>query len=208
MLYHNASHYHNNYDTKQRFISYWHQIHEILERDPQKVLEIGIGNGFVSRYLKEQGVTLTTCDSDQKLKPDFVASITKLPFAGNAFDVVSAFEVLEHLPYREALAALGELKRVSSMWVILSIPDATRTLRIEFPIPKWGKFKKLFIVPKLHPLVHKSPDENGHHWEIGKKDYPLSRILSDIKNAGFRIEKTYRVFEFPYHRFFVLRKIL
>ena len=40
-----------NYDNKERFISYWHQINEILSIDSKKIIEIGKGNGFVSNYL-------------------------------------------------------------------------------------------------------------------------------------------------------------
>jgi len=36
-----------SYDTKARFISYWHQIDEIVQFNPTTILEIGIGNGFV-----------------------------------------------------------------------------------------------------------------------------------------------------------------
>jgi len=48
--------------------------------------------------------------------------------------------------------------------------------------------------------------ENKHYWEIGKVGYPLSKITKDIERAGFNITKTYRIFENPYHRFFILRK--
>ena len=42
------NHYFNEfYDSKERWISYWHQINEIIKLNPKKVLEIGIGNGFV-----------------------------------------------------------------------------------------------------------------------------------------------------------------
>jgi len=43
-----------------------------------------------------------------------------------------------------------------------------------------------------------------HHWEIGKAGYPLRKMMIEMQNAGFEINKTYRVFEMPYHRFFVL----
>ena len=36
------------YDQKPRWISYWHQIDEVLRLAPQTVLEIGIGNQWVS----------------------------------------------------------------------------------------------------------------------------------------------------------------
>ena len=48
--------------------------------------------------------------------------------------------------------------------------------------------------------------EEEHYWEIGKVSYPLNKITKDIEGAGFKIIKTYRIFENPYHRFFVLIK--
>ena len=48
--------------------------------------------------------------------------------------------------------------------------------------------------------------ENKHYQEIGKVSYPLSKITKDIRRAGFKILKTYRIFENPYHRFFILKK--
>ncbi len=50
------------YDTKERFCSYWCQIHEVLSLNPGEVLEVGIGNGFVSRYLRDRGVNVITLD--------------------------------------------------------------------------------------------------------------------------------------------------
>jgi len=32
-------------------------------------------------------------------------------------------------------------------------------------------------------------------------------IVNNIGEAGFHIERTYRIFEVPYYRFFVLKKI-
>jgi hypothetical protein len=72
-------------------------------------------------------------------------------------------------------------------------------------VPKIGEFKKLIPLPTLKKPSHHF---NGqHYWEIGKAEYPLNRIIDDINNAGFKISKTYRIFENPYHRFFILEKI-
>ena len=50
-----SNHYYKEaYDTKDRFISYWHQINEIIMLNPDSVLEIGIGNGFLSKYLGKE----------------------------------------------------------------------------------------------------------------------------------------------------------
>jgi hypothetical protein len=71
-------------------------------------------------------------------------------------------------------------------------------------IPKVGVFKKLISLPRLRKLAHNYNGE--HYWEIGKVGYPLSKIINNIQKAGFKIEETYRVFEYPYHRFFILKK--
>lgn len=76
-----------SYDSKERFISYWYQINEIIKLDPKRVLEIGIGNGFVSKYLKEKRVNVSTLDIDEKLNPDIVGSVLDVPFPDNSFEV-------------------------------------------------------------------------------------------------------------------------
>lgn len=198
--------YSNKYDSKRRFASYWHQINEVLKRAPKNVLEIGIGNGFTSRYLREQGVKLTTCDINNDLKPDYAASVTKLPFSNNSFDIVVACEILEHIPYEDALKGLQEIYRVSSSYAIISLPDSTRCACIAFPVPPpYSKFQKVITIPRLFPKKHMLT-KSGHYWEIGKKDFPLKRIVTDMQGCGFTVEKTYRVFENSYHRFFILKK--
>jgi len=199
------THYFNeSYDSKERFISYWHQIDEIIKLTPQKVLEIGLGNRFVSIYLKERGINITTLDIDKKLNPDVAGSVLEIPFTDNSFDVVACYEVLEHLPYENFTEALSEICRVAKLYVILSIPDVRRVYRFYVHIPKVGVFKKLIPLPRLKSPTHNFDGE--HYWEIGKAGYSFKKIISDIERAGFKIKKTYRIFENPYHRFFILKK--
>ena len=200
------NHYFNvSYDSKERFISYWHQINEIIKLEPEKVLEIGIGNGFVSKYLKERGVNVITLDIDKKLNPDKIGSVLNIPFTDSSFDVVSCYELLEHLPYENFYQAVSEIFRVSKSYSVLSLPDKNRVCRFYIQIHKIVISKKLLPLPRLNAPIHKFDGE--HYWEIGKARYPLSKITKDIQRAGFKIEKTYRIFENPYHRFFILRKV-
>jgi len=198
-------HYFNKtYDSKERFISYWHQIDEIIKLTPQKVLEIGIGNGFVSTYLKKRGINITTLDIDKKLNPDVTGSVLRIPFTDNYFDVVDCYELLEHLPFENFHKALSEIFRVSESYAVLSLPDASSVYRVYIHFPKVGVFKKLIPLPWLKRPIHNFDGE--HYWEIGKAGYPLSRIINNIQKSGFKIEENYRVFEHPYHRFFILKK--
>jgi len=204
MIQREPEHYYKiNYDSKERFCSYWHQIHEVLLLRPREVLEIGIGNAFVSRYLRERGVNIITLDIDKELKPDVVGSVLNIPFQDKSFTAVACYELLEHIQYSNFAKALLEISRVSKQYVILSVPDASRVYRIYIRIPKVAEIKRLLPLPKKK-TIHEFDGE--HHWEIGKSGYPLSKIAGDINKVGLKIKTTYRVFEWPYHRFFILEK--
>ncbi len=197
-------HYYSlSYDSKGRFSTYWHQIQEVLITKAKDVLEIGVGNHFVSEYLNKRGIKVITLDIDERINPDVAGSVLELPFANRSFNAVACYEVLEHLPYKDVNKALSEIYRVSNSHVILSIPDINRVYRLNVQIPKIGEIKRLIPFPSLEKPIH---NFNGEHcWEIGKASYSLDRIVEDIKKVGFKIEKTYRVFEMPYHRFFILK---
>lgn len=200
-----SGHYFNeSYDTKERFISYWHQIDEIVALKPGNVIEVGIGNGFLTGYLRKRGVNITALDIVSELNPDVSGSVLSMPFADRTFDVVACYEVLEHLPYGDFMRALAEILRVSRRHVVLSVPDHTAVYRLDIELPRIGRIRKLIPHPFPRPPRH----EFGgvHYWVIGKAQYPLAMIESDIRSAGFKIIKTYRVFEFYGHRFFVLEK--
>lgn len=199
-------HYNNiAYDTKERFCSYWHQINEIVSLNPEKVLEVGIGNGFVSDYLRNKDTNIFTLDINSRLKPNIVGSVMALPFTNQSFKVITCFEVLEHLPYDNFPGSLAEIYRVSNKYVILSLPDHTAVYRFHIELPRIKPIKKLIPHPFPRPIHHEFDGE--HYWIIGKAQYPLTKIERDIKQIGFKIIKTYRVFEFYGHRFFLLIKL-
>jgi SAM-dependent methyltransferase len=194
-----------DYDNKERFFSYWHQIDEVLSHNYREILEIGKGNGFVSNYLIGRGKKIFTFDIDKDLNPDVVGDVSEIPFCRESFDVVACYEVLEHLPYENFHVALKELYRISKSHVILSLPDrGGRAYKFHIQIPKLGEIKRLITIPRLKPIEWKFDGE--HHWEIGTRGYPIKKIISQIKKSNFLIRKNYRLFEFPYHRFFLLKK--
>jgi SAM-dependent methyltransferase len=195
------SHYQDNYDHRRRFVSYFNQVNIVRKAKAQKVLEIGIGNGFLSRYLRENSVDLHTVDFDERLRPDTVASVTNLPFPNGSFDTVCCFETLEHLPWDAFVPAVTELVRVSSRKVLLSLPDVTPFFRIRlgysFNAPSVNWCKDYYL-----PFPPKHEFDGQHYWEIGKRSFPKSKIIAALEGAGLRVKAAYRDYEDPFHRFF------
>jgi len=127
-----------------------------------------------------------------------------MPFPEGSYEVVACYEVLEHLPFEDFSKALREIHRVSRLHAVLSLPDCTRAYRLDVQIPKIGDFKILIPLPCLKARLHRF--DGQHLWEIGKAGYPLQKVMNEMRKIGFEIKKTYRVFEMPYHRFFILDK--
>ena len=152
---------------------------------------------------KTLGVNLKTLDIDEELKPNCVGSIIDLPFKDSSFDVVCAFQVLEHLPYEKALLALGEMKRICRNNVIISLPDVRKSWRFSIYLPGIGMKKVLIQSPIRDRGEHLY--DGQHFWEINKKGYLLDEIQKDFSST-MKLIKTYRVFEYPYHRFFIFEK--
>lgn len=200
----NSDHYYEmTYNSKGRFCSYWHQIDEVIKLKPTSILEIGAGHRFVADFLQKAGIEVTTLDIDPDLKPTVVGSILDMPFPDNNFDVVMCCQVLEHLPYESFMPALKQIYRVSKNHVILSLPNMKPVYRFYVEIPK---FQIGFFYPR--PFSKKLNWEfNGeHYWNISNQGYPLSRIMSDLEAANFKIRRHYRVPENSFHHFFILSK--
>ncbi|MCU0434290.1 MAG: class I SAM-dependent methyltransferase [Bacteroidia bacterium] len=92
--------------------------HFATEAKPLAILNAGVATGATSLMLKEFGtVTSVEYDEDccaflrENVLPDVVqASLTALPFADASFDLVCAYDVIEHI--EDDVQALREIKRV------------------------------------------------------------------------------------------------
>lgn len=94
-----------------------------------RVLNIGAAGGASSAWLSKYG-SVTSVENEpyflqylRSQSTDVVdASVNNLPFADNSFDMVCAFDVLEHV--EDDRQALKELERVcsSSGWLIITVP--------------------------------------------------------------------------------------
>ena len=99
------------------------QLNLIHKLNPKSVLEIGIGNGFVSSFLKRYGIEVTTCDINPNLEPDIICELQDLPrHVNKRFDLIVCCEVLEHMPWNDFSKNIQVLSEISDRQLI-SLPS-------------------------------------------------------------------------------------
>lgn len=188
-----------SYDTRERWISYWHQIADVLSVRPRTCLNIGVGSGVVSGYLRMRGVRVTDLDIDAALKPDVLGSVTHLPFVEDAFDVVLCAQVLEHTPAATLGASLREIGRIARTCAVVSVPHRGRHWVLSLKLPAMRKLHLQGHLLALRPFKF----DGQHYWEMGAPGTRSGWFVRSLENH-FAIVRSYSVIGNPYHSFFVL----
>ncbi len=197
------SHYGRSYRSRDRWLSYYHQLSLVRSCAPASVLEVGPGEGVVTENLRRDGARVVTCDIAEDLHPDVVGSVTALPFADGEFELALAAEVLEHIQWQDVPQALRELRRVSAKHVVISLPHPGWVFSVSFKLPLLPYLNPFFQVP----FFWKTHVFNGeHYWELGKKGYPLKRFVEAAHNAGLELVSTRKYTDDPVHRLFLFKK--
>ena len=188
------------YGFEGRFVSYYWQLKLVLDRAPQSIVEVGVGDGVFGNFIRDNtAIDYRSVDIAEDLHPDSIGSITALPLPDKNCDIACAFEVLEHLPFEEFDTAIAELTRVARKFVAVSVPHFGPMLSFSLKIPFIPKIR--FAVKIPYPKAHVF---NGqHYWEIGKKGYPVSLIRQKLAAHGHLVAD-FVPFNSEYHHFFVL----
>ena len=191
------------YLSPRRWMSFWHQMNEVMETGAKEVLETGVGGGIVTDVLCALGPSVTTFDIDPSLEPDVVGDILELNrhFEPASFDCILCAQVLEHLPFESFDPSLAAMHNITRRSVVLSLPFRRRYWGViaRFHLP-FGAGRLNIRIPRLERF---SP--NDHKWEVGVRGYPLRRIERVLRRY-FHIERRFYPFENLYHLFFRLRK--
>lgn len=90
---------------------------------------------------------------------------------------------------------LNKSQKINLLQVLQALKDHAH---VSSPNMKWVHVPK----PRMGLREHKF--DGQHYWEINKAGYPQSLILDEFqKQTNKKLQRTYRVNENPYHRFFV-----
>ncbi|MBY0403356.1 MAG: class I SAM-dependent methyltransferase, partial [Cyanobacteria bacterium] len=101
-------------------------ILQAIPDDVNSILDVGCGNGVITNILPQEirvvGLDLSEAALSQVQRETKIGSITDLPFEDNSFDLVMANDILEHLTEEQQHQALREMQRVSSGYILITVP--------------------------------------------------------------------------------------
>jgi hypothetical protein len=196
------------YEQRERLYSYVEQVSLVSELGGQSVIEVGCGSRVVTELLRMRGIDVTTVDFDASLKPDVVCGVENILLPDAHADIALCCQVLEHLPFSELTKCTNELLRVCRTHAVISIPDARPHFGFTFMRGIY-RYAPKHVGIEWHPLRPAQPHtfDGQHHWELGKKETPLRTVLAAFNASSGSVTKHFRHALFPYHTFFVIKKM-
>lgn len=112
-----------------------------------------------------------------------------------------AFEVLEHIKFKDVDAALKEMRSSSNRYVIFSVLQLRLYIGLGIKIPRVS-FKSCMISAPL-PLTHTLNGE--YYWELGTMGHSNMQFKSRASPHFHLLNEFWHPAD-PYHKFFIFEK--
>jgi len=196
-LYRYSTEWIHGLESERHWRHYWFQqkIMERLVSSGDNVLEIGVGTGFTTNYLKSKGVKVTTLDIDVEKNPDIHNNVVTYDFE-QAFDHILAFEVFEHIPFEEVEKIMIKLASSCKKYLFISVPRNEQVwLRLEIWLPLLKQKVIHFATRRMRIAVP------YHYWEIDAKGISRKKFNRFLSKAGFKLIKQQKFWSFIYSVF-------
>lgn len=192
----------DSYFALPQLFSLSHQIEKIHKLAPRDIIEIGIGNGFTSSFLRRAGYDVVTVDINPALGPDICAPLAEVEphLYGRRFDLAVCCEVLEHMPFAEFESNIKLLRRVADR-LFLTLPNNRKYFGFSGLVrfPKYNPIEvKVFISGRFGKGVPKE-----HFWEVDSCQETSLKNITSILGTVFSSVKTGNFSMNPYHRYFI-----
>lgn len=190
--------------SKEHSESYLCQMQTIRSlKNVKSILEIGPGEGFAARNLREVGYEYQTLDFEDAHEPTIRADFQS--FDPNTitqrYDLTCAFQVLEHFPYHEFSKHIKTLRELSRNYVFISLPYSCRGFSIKLNVQNGQKERltkqfDFYVRTNLPNRKYREEYKNEfpwavHYWEIGRKGFSLKKVLKDIESCGLNIQERF-----------------
>ncbi len=140
-----------------------------------RILDVGGRTALLRAFLPEDLVTLVDIEPSDE-RPLVLGDGAKLPFADKSFDLVCAFDTLEHVPPKLRQAFVGECARVARRHVILAGPYQARE------VEEAERILQQFLKDKLG-VEHRYLEEHRHN---GLPD--RGAVEAQLQGLGARVK--------------------
>jgi len=116
------------------------QCAKLIPDSVNSLVDVGTGNGAFLSYLETQnkpikylGIERSKAAIEARICQSNIlqGSIEYLPFEDQSFDLVSALEVIEHLPYINYSNCLQEIERIAKNYILIAVPYCERRKNVE-----------------------------------------------------------------------------
>ncbi len=158
-----------------------------LPKTAKRILDIGIGHGWVEELIENRDVELYGNDiSDQAIKDVkrrfqgkfLTQSLYNLKYKKNFFDTIFLLEVLEHVPPSMTFKVLSDIRNI---------------------LKSQGYF--ILSVPTNEGLEHMFGNPNGH-----VRMYTIPLISAELQLAGFKVIKLKTLYAF--NKYYIFKKMI
>ena len=148
----------------------------------KRVLEVGCFSGYGEKILASSAGEVIACDNDLDALASagsnidagdlrfLAADAVQLPFPDESFEVVIAFQILEHLPPDRVRGFLREVKRITGKGGLLLLTTPNRSLRL---LPFQRSFNR----------------EHYREYSLRQLRKILSRVYPGSRIKGIRAER-------------------
>lgn len=205
-------HYHfGNYSSERRFISYYHQVDNVLHfveySQVKRILIIGKGDGVIPKILEAYSIlmnldlTIHTFDFAEDLNPDYLGDLLELnKIVTEKYDLILCCQVLEHIPQNEALSVVSMMRNISR-YVVLSLPYKGLTFGGTFKMPIFHEWEFCIKIP-IFKSFGNMVDER-HYWELGAS-ISVSKYKKQITELGYKLLNSYTLKKHGFMYFLIL----
>ncbi|MBF0138533.1 MAG: class I SAM-dependent methyltransferase [Magnetococcus sp. DMHC-1] len=203
---------------KRQFFSIFYQAGEIITNPEVKsVLEFGSGRNVTKALVEHFGIRHVSVDQNPNFISDFNGDLG-LFTSTETYDMVCAFQMLEHNPLEKIGGILEKFRDLSQKYVFISVPFSGRSgsfsiqtniALLSFSLIRcftWDRLRKIVRPTEKYQKLPPEKKYGPHWWEVGDKNFTLGDMNALLDRSGLKTVKRFHNEFYPYHLFYLLEK--
>jgi hypothetical protein len=198
------------------WFSIYLQTREMInDKDVHSVLEFGMGRGVTKAIVRHFNIEYCGVDYDDKrFCPDVVSTIENFT-TDKKYDLVCAFQTLEHNPLEKIPEYIRKMATLSNKYVYISMPYCGRWVSLSLNLNlyrinitrtlcfTWERLRK--VKSPIEKYKKEANPYAPHWWEVGDSKFTKKDVRKMFKSLNLEIVKEMHNPFYPYHIFYLLK---